>query len=303
MKTKIGFFALMILTFVLAACVQPTAAPQPPTTQPPQATPTEAIQPITKDTLGNGSYPVREGNETVPFTGGKYETGQGADYISASLMPQITLGDLNGDGVGDAAVLIAENYGGSGTFIYLVPVIATSEGPKAGPGTLLGDRVQVKSMDYKDGKVQVSMLVQGPNDPQCCPSLPQTRTFEYYANEGFILTGVTSQTADGKERSITIDSPVSDSEVSSPMNLKGSVTIAPFENTLAVRIYDAGGNQVSEGPISVTATEMGGPGTFDTQVDLAAASVPAGPIRVEVLDLSAADGSILAMSSVTLTYK
>jgi hypothetical protein len=118
-----------------------------------------------------------------------------------------------------------------------------------------------------------------------------------------MLASVSSLTADGEERSIAIDLPAPGSEVTSPMTLKGSVTIAPFENNLVVNIYDASGTQVSAGPLAVNAAEMGGPGTFDSQVDLAAASVPAGEIRVEVVDQSAADGSILALAAVYGFYK
>ncbi len=112
-----------------------------------------------------------------------------------------------------------------------------------------------------------------------------------------------SQTANGLTRTITIDVPTAGSDVSSPMPLSGSVTVAPFENNLVVNLFDASGTQVSAGPLAVTAAEMGGPGTFDTTVDLAAASVPSGLVRVEVVDTSPADGSILALATVYVTYK
>jgi hypothetical protein len=47
---------------------------------------------------------------------------------------------------------------------------------------------------------------------------------------------------------------------------------------------------------------MGTPGTFDASIDIS--MVPAGTtIRLKITDLSAADGSILAMDSVELMVK
>jgi hypothetical protein len=77
------------------------------------------------------------------------------------------------------------------------------------------------------------------------------------------------------------------------------VTIAPFENTLVYHIYDFGGVELSAGPITVTASELGGPGTFDSTIPLGD-TLSGTAIRIEVRDTSAADGSLLAMDSVVL---
>ena len=303
MKKPIYYLLPLMLILILAACSQPTANAEVATTEPPQPTPTQPAEPVTSAGLMNGSYPIQDGSVTVQLAGGKYEAGQGADYVQVTLLPDIAYGDLNMDGIPDAAVILAENYGGSGTFLSLVPVLAKAGGSQPDKRASLGDRVQVKSLVAEDGVVKITLLVQAPNDPQCCPTLPQTRTYEYRLGSGLMLVSVSSQTADGKERSIAIDLPAPGSGVTSPMTLKGSVTIAPFENNLVVNIYDASGTQVSAGPLAVSAAEMGGPGTFDTQVDLAAASVPSGTVRVEVMDQSAADGSILALAAVYVVYK
>jgi len=290
MRTKLLPLLLFASALLFAACTKPTLA--------------AITQPMTEEAVMNGSYSVRDGQQTVQLAGGKYEAGQGADYMQVTLLPDIAYGDLNMDGVPDAAAILAENYGGSGTFLSLVPVLAKAGGAHPEKGASLGDRVQVKSLVAEDGVVKVTLLVQAPNDPQCCPSQPQTRIYAYRPGGfGLVLVSVSSQTADGKQRMITIDLPTPGSEVTSPMTLKGSVTIAPFENNLAVNLYDASGTQVSAGPLAVSAAEMGGPGTFETQIDLAAASVPAGEVRVEVVDQSPADGSIHALAAVYVVYK
>jgi hypothetical protein len=309
MRTKYLPLILCAATLVLSACSQPTTAvqtaePSAPTAAPlPKGTPSAALQPVTEEAVMNSTYTIQDGKQTVQLTNGKYETGQGADYVMATVVPPVAFGDLNGDGVADAAVVLAENFGGSGTFLSLVPVLATQEGASPQKGISLGDRVQVKSVSISGGTVSVSLLAQGPNDPMCCPSQAQTRTYEYMQGTGLVLLSVSSQTANGLNRTITIDTPAAGSNVSSPMPLSGSVTITPFENNLVVKLYDASGTQISASPLPVTAAEMGGPGTFSTSVDLAAASVPVGMVRVEVVDTSSADGSILALAAVYVNYK
>jgi hypothetical protein len=305
MRTSIGLVLIpSLLVIFLTACVRPTPAAQAPTTAPlPQATPTAAAQAVTEEAAMNGSYKIQDGKQTVQLTNGKYEAGQGADYVMATVVPPVAFGDLNGDGVTDAAVVLAENYGGSGTFLSLVPVLATPEGANPQKGVNLGDRVQVQSVVISGGTVSVSLLAQGPNDPQCCPSLAETRVYQYLPGAGLVMMNLSSQTANGLTRTITIDTPATGSDVTSPMPLSGNVTVAPFENNLVVKLYDASGTQISASPLPVTAAEMGGPGTFDTTVDLAAASVPSGQVRVEVVDTSSADGSILALAAVYVNFK
>ena len=88
-------------------------------------------------------------------------------------------------------------------------------------------------------------------------------------------------------------------ETNGSIQLKGNVTLSPFENTLVYRIYDDQWSVLAEGPLQVVSEVLGGPGTFDTTIDLSALSP--GTVRLELLDLSAEDGSMLAMDSIALT--
>jgi heat shock protein HslJ len=111
-------------------------------------------------TLTDGSY------EGEPFVEG------GASVPTVTWVKNgVAYGDLNGDGVDDAAVLLVENSGGTGVFTY-VGVQLNVDGQPVDAGTVwVGDRTQVKSMAIENGQLIMEIVTQGPNDPQCCPTL------------------------------------------------------------------------------------------------------------------------------------
>jgi hypothetical protein len=79
------------------------------------------------------------------------------------------------------------------------------------------------------------------------------------------------------------------------VQLRGTTTSIPFARNLTYRIYDAEETLVAEGEIQVLGEE-GGPGSFIAPVRIAGATGGTG--RIEVLDLSPADGSVVARVSV-----
>ena len=158
------------------------------------------------------------------------------------MLDTVAFGDLNGDGIGDAAIILVENGGGSGEFESVVAVLDPGGVPTQAGQAQLGDRVRINSMAINSGMIELDTLVQGPNDPMCCPSLPETQSFRMVGNTLW-LTRLTSRTPDNQERSITINAPADGAQVTNPFTVSGSVTIAPFENTLAYRVYPAGWDQ------------------------------------------------------------
>jgi hypothetical protein len=62
------------------------------------------------------------------------------------------------------------------------------------------------------------------------------------------------------------------------------------------------GVELSVGSVTVKTSELGGPGTFDSIISLG--NILSGSVvRVEIQDINAADGSLLAMDSVELVVK
>lgn len=151
-----------------------TAIPGPIATLP---GPTEALA----ETLGNLAY---QGilDEPVVLAGGHFEgepfVAGGASRPTVQLLPgPVALGNLNGDGQPDAAVLLASNYGGSGTYLYLATVELRDGVWTNNATTPLGDRLQPQGLAIENGRIALALLSHNENDPACCPSVVVERRF------------------------------------------------------------------------------------------------------------------------------
>jgi hypothetical protein len=124
-------------------------------------------QTLTPQILANATYQIPD-HGSVTLTNGQYQ----GDHFSVTLGKAIAIGDLNQDGTDDAAVILAVETGGSGTFMYLATLTQSpSDKLPSNPDTyFLGDRVQIKSLTIKNGAIRVKMLKAKPTDPMCCPT-------------------------------------------------------------------------------------------------------------------------------------
>ncbi len=105
-------------------------------------------------------------------------------------------------------------------------------------------------------------------------------------------------------RKIVLAAPEEDTTVTNPVEVRGRVSVMPFEANLRGRVYDAQGQVVGEAPIQAqpdTEGELGGPGTFAGTIPFQVET--SGPGRVEIAEISAQDGSVVvsATAAVTLT--
>ncbi len=274
-----------------------TVAPPTPTTAPG----------LTLEQTLNAAYqlPGSDGNlQTFQLTDGAFQNGSDGsapNFASIFINPgAVALGDLNDDGVGDAVAPIGIGYGGSGTFVYLAALINQGGMPVHNPATTygLGDRTNVTALEIADGKIYVTAILHGPNDPLCCPSVPTSMIFEY--NEmGYRVLHWTTTAPSGLVREINITDPAPEAQIGASLTLRGKTSVGPFENTLVYRIYAADGMAVTESSLMVTNTDIGQPSTFELPLDFAALGLH-GRIRVEVAEMSMADGSVLMLDSIYL---
>jgi len=79
------------------------------------------------------------------------------------------VGDLDGDGTDEAVVRLTYSAGGSATWSFLAVVARDSGALRNVATTALGDRVQVRSARIDGGRLLVSGVRLGANDPACCP--------------------------------------------------------------------------------------------------------------------------------------
>ena len=114
-------------------------------------------------------------NEPVTLIGGRWEgepfVAGGASRPSVGLIDHFfLLGDLDGDGLDEAATLLWESSGGSGTRLFLAVMGRHNEDVENLGTTLIGDRVQVRSGTLEDGKITLDVVRAGPEDAACCPT-------------------------------------------------------------------------------------------------------------------------------------
>lgn len=127
-----------------------------------------------------GKVPLKDGTWTDSATGG-------STFV---LDPHHAIGDLDSDGVPDAAGIVVERSQGSGTFFYLFALLSRDGKPvQAGPPDWLGDRSRIDrvSIDRK-GIIAVRYVTHKDGDPECCPTL---RIEDRFRVENGVLTGIT----------------------------------------------------------------------------------------------------------------
>ncbi|NJN79837.1 MAG: hypothetical protein HC797_04845 [Anaerolineales bacterium] len=298
----------LILTLATLACGLPTAldliTPVPPadTALPPTAIPSA----LTIEQINNAQYPllVPQDGRVAQMTNGIYQSGSdplSVDYAYIAMTQFFALGDVTGDGAGDAAVMFLENYGGTGNFGVLAIYANVAGEPVFLDSVLMDDRPMPNSISLINGEIFLEVVIHGFEDAGCCPTLQTTQTYALVKNQ-LRLVNYTTIAPNGVKREIVVTSPVDNTELATrSFQLTGSVSIAPFENNLSFFVYDEDGNQLLLGPVNVTAPDFGAPGTFDTTMNLEGLS--AGVYYIEIQDQSAADGSILALDSVKVILK
>ncbi len=297
---------LLILTLSALACKLPADSNSPKVDLATQTNPTPIIAPaLTAQQIRNAQYKLgaRDDHPTVQLIDGKYQQGADTttiDYAMIFMADFIAVHDFTGDGFDDAIAIVFENYGGTGNFAFLTFFVNQNNTPVFLTSTMIDDRPLINDLSIEDNHILLDVTIHGVNDSSCCPAL---RTNQWYrlADTSLQLAKYTSFTPLNTLREIEITTPqIGDS--SSSIHLTGNITIAPFENTLSYRVTDLLGTELTVGPISVAASDFGAPGTFDVMIDLS--TIPSGStIFLEIRDISAADGSVLAMDSVLLTVK
>ena len=145
-------------------------------------------QDLTVDDVKNATYDLHrddpQDGEPVTLSDGEYiyRANEGTDYaftLSSKIWEDdsIALGDLNGDGIKDAATILYENRGGTGHFAHLVALISEKGEARHVATTYIDDRPQVESIAITDGTIYLVAIVHGEKDGACCPTLYKEFSF------------------------------------------------------------------------------------------------------------------------------
>jgi len=149
-----------------------TSSPAPRAAGTLQATPT--VFTLTPQMLANLEYSI--GDIRVSLANGAFN-GQLPGYPGPGVasMGPTAFGDLDNDGVSDAAAIVFYNtIGTTGHFSYLEAVLVNNGKPQNAANVFLGDRERIETMTIVNGEVVISLIAHAPGDGGCCPSVAQT---------------------------------------------------------------------------------------------------------------------------------
>jgi heat shock protein HslJ len=136
---------------------------------------------ITPVDVKNSNYTV--GGETFTMVNGeasKEIEGNTSSRNTLSIFGEPIYSDLNNDGVKDAAVLLVNNQGGSGTFYYAVLAIASGTTYTTTNALLLGDRIAPQTVEIRDNRAIFNYAIRKASDPMTTkPSIGKS-LFVYY---------------------------------------------------------------------------------------------------------------------------
>ncbi len=268
-----------------------------------------APQGLSPQELANATYSSEFTNDrTAPLTDGMYGEPAAPDSaaeIKVVLLPDtITYGRLNGQDV--AAVVLATDSGGSGTFYYLHVMVTGGPGdgqPAEVASTFLGDRVQINSITIKVNQIGVDMVQAGPDDPMCCPTQRVVKTYELQGDQ---LVETSSQVVEAEGGPTTLEGtswilttlngaePLPDTTVTANFEADGNLAGSDGCNRYGAR-YEVDGDRITITP--GMSTMMACPEPIMKQATDYMAALEAATsyqIQDDRLELRTADGALAA---------
>ncbi|GEM_PF-1413101 len=299
---------------------EPTAtmlAPTPPPT--PTPPPPTAMPGLTPEQLMNGIYL----SEFVPggkvtLADGKFEVATGSaatEKVTAVLLEPIASGDLDGDGMADAAVILSVNTGGTGAFRELHVMLNQDGQPVHAAAIPLGDRVQIKVLAIQHGAIIVDMLTHGPKDALCCPTMA---VVQIYKLEGkglallslvqkptirVVATAPISPTLTFIPPEIVFVSPREGETIISGAVVSGTISITPASQTVSYQVVaGTAGQVIGTGTLPVQG-EVGRPGTFMGAIQFMFGQEQVGRLEVAALDVVTGKALAQAVVNVRLAGK
>ena len=135
---------------------------------------------------GNASYHGIQ-DCSVSLTDGLWEgepyAEGGSSRPRAGLVPDfLVLGDLDGDGRGDAIVGLWGSSGGAGACQCIALLERADPGVAHTLSAPVGDRVRIEGGAIENGALLLDVIEHGPDEPACCPTQAVTRRYDSHLN-------------------------------------------------------------------------------------------------------------------------
>jgi hypothetical protein len=170
----------LILAVLVALCLWPLlgrvvrAAP-----------PMQGLVDLTLETLRNAEYRTQSTiSRTVQLSDGRYEDPIAG--LTITLTDYYALGDLNKDGVDDAAVILASTTPDDELPLLELAAVTNNEGtPAIGGLILLGRGVRINELSIVNGAILLDLARPQVGDEPCCPSRQVTTS--YVSRRGLLV--------------------------------------------------------------------------------------------------------------------
>ena len=118
----------------------------------------------------HASYMVEGQEVRLVASRGESQSGPGsATKIRTSVFGKPAYGDLDGDGDDDAAVLLVQEPGGTGTFYYVAAALNVNGLYRGTNAILLGDRIAPQNVAIRNGLVVANYADRRPEEPMSAP--------------------------------------------------------------------------------------------------------------------------------------
>ena len=175
-----------------------------------------------------------------------------ATKIITAVFGNPVFGDLDGNGKTDAAILLVQDPGGSGTFYYVAAALGTDGEYSGTEAVFIGDRIKPEDMDIRNGTVLVKYKDRKPNDAMSVsPSILKSHMLT-------VKNGKLAETNTSfKSGLIYLESPAPGDTVASPLKISGFARGTWFfEGDFPVVFEDEKGNTLARGFCTATTDWM-----------------------------------------------
>jgi hypothetical protein len=135
---------------------------------------------LTLKDLKNLEYTIN--GEKIKLNNDQYKSRSSTANVVSASIGKYSFGDMNGDGLKDAAVIIEWSGGGSHGFRKL-NIVINKNGRPVFLTSISSETVVVNSLEINSGIITVTGLIYGPDNPQCCPSQKNTEKFRLSKNK------------------------------------------------------------------------------------------------------------------------